>query len=219
MRLWRGWWWHLLIVPACIGYQVIVHTALVDTYAGSIRLALACIPLALLAYWVVRYAHHKGRWALVLLGIAIALYLVEKKGDLALPAANALTHSFLNLFMLWLFGRTLLRGREPLVTGFARRFHGTIPPYIETYTRRVTIAWCVFFIAQVVVSASLWIFASLHAWSLFVNLLSLPLIVLMFVAEYAYRVMRFRSYPHASIVSGIQMFADQRAQRRRPAAS
>ena len=131
MRLWRGWWWHLLIVPACIGYQVIVHTALVDTYAESIRLALACIPLALLAYWVVRYAHHKGRWALVLLGIAIALYLVEKKGDRALPAANALTHSFLNLFMLWLFGRTLLRGREPLVTGFARRFHGTIQPYID----------------------------------------------------------------------------------------
>lgn len=219
MRLWPGWWWQLLIVPVCIGYPVLVHTVLVDTYAGSIRLALACIPLAILSYWVVRYAHNKGRWTLVLLGIAIALYLVEKKAHLGLVAANLVTHTSLNLLMLWLFGRTLLRGREPLITGFARRFHGTIPPYIEAYTRRVTIAWCVFFIAQVVISASLWMFASLHAWSLFVNLLSLPLIVLMFIAEYAYRVMRFRSYPHASIVSGIQMFADQRAQRRRTIAS
>lgn len=214
-----GWLWKLLILPACIGYQVLVHSALVDAYGGAIRLVLASVPFLAVGYWVVRHARNKLLWALILLSAALAVYLIEQQERLGLAAANALTHAAINILMLWVFARTLLRGREPLVTGFARRFHGTIPPYIEAYTRRVTLAWCAFFIAQVLVSAALFVFSTLPVWSLFVNVLSLPLIALMFLAEYAYRVTRYRSYPHASIVKGMQMFADKRRERRRPAAS
>lgn len=127
----------------------------------------------------------------------------------ALCVLNGVPHAAINLLLIWVFGRTLTGGRESLITGFARRVHGSLPPYIESYTRRVTLAWCVFFAAQVAGSAFLFVAAPLDTWSLFVNVLSLPLIILMFVAEYLYRIARFPDYPHASIWKGIQMFADQ----------
>src|SRR5687768_563915 len=73
----------------------------------------------------------------------------------ALAVLNGFPHAAINVSLMWIFGRTLLHGREPLITAFARRIHGTVPPHIQPYTRRVTVAWCVFFAAQVLVSAIL----------------------------------------------------------------
>jgi uncharacterized membrane protein len=119
-------------------------------------------------------------------------------------------HAAINLFLLWVFGRTLAPGREPLITGFARGVHGTLPPYIEVYTRNVTLAWCIVFALQVIVSLILFAYASRESWSLFVNVLSLPLVALTFVIEYAYRIMRYPDFPHASIWMGIRLFMDRR---------
>lgn len=119
-------------------------------------------------------------------------------------------HAVGYLFLLWLFGRTLRRGSEALITGLARRVHGHLPPHLEAYTRRLTRAWCVFFAAQLAASASLLAFASLDSWSLFVNLLNLPLVVAMFVADYHYRVIRYPHGPHASIAQAIAAFARHR---------
>jgi uncharacterized membrane protein len=119
---------------------------------------------------------------------------------------NGVPHAVINLAVLIVFGKTLRPGREPLVTSFARRVHGTLLPHIEAYTRRVTQAWCIFFASQVLVSAILFMSASLSTWSLFINVLSSPSIVLMFVAEYLYRIVRFPDHPHVSIWKGIQTF-------------
>jgi uncharacterized membrane protein len=126
----------------------------------------------------------------------------------ALAALNGVPHALINLSLLGVFARTLAARREPLITGFARRIHGTVPVYIESYTRHVTQAWCVFFAAQILLSAGLFIFAALDIWSLFVNVLTLPLIVLMFVSEYGYRRVRFPNFSHVSIWQGIQAFVN-----------
>ena len=124
----------------------------------------------------------------------------------ALSIVNGVPHAAINLFLLYFFGRTLKSDREALITGFARRAHGTLPPYTESYTRQVTMAWCVFFAAQVLLSAILFFIAPVDTWSLFVNVLSFPLIVLMFIAEYLFRITRFPDYPHVSIWQGVQAF-------------
>ena len=123
-----------------------------------------------------------------------------------LAALNGVPHAAINVLLAWVFGRTLVRGREALVTGFARRVHVTLPPHIESYTRRVTAAWCLFFAAQVLISALLFCIAPLDTWSLFVNVLTLPLIALMFVTEYIYRIVRFPDHPHVPIWTGIRLF-------------
>jgi len=125
---------------------------------------------------------------------------------LLVPLAGG-PHAAIYAFLLWLFGRTLLPGREALITGAARRFHGSLAPNMEAYTRRLTAAWCVFSAAQLLVSALLLAFASLDTWSLFVNLLNLPLLAAMFVGDYLFRVLRYRRYPQATIAQAVQAFA------------
>lgn len=135
---------------------------------------------------------------------------------MALGLLNGVPHAAINLLLIGVFGRTLLGGREPLITGFARRVHGILlPADIERYTRRVTLAWCVFFAVQVLVSAILFAQASLETWSLFVNLMSAPLIALMFVAEYLYRIVQFPDHAHAPIWKGIQLFVGHARRLRR----
>jgi uncharacterized membrane protein len=86
--------------------------------------------------------------------------------------------------------------------------HGTLPPQLYAYTRRLTAAWCVFFAAQIVVSAFLFRFASLSHWSLFVNVLNFPQLALMFIGEYGYRLVRHRDFPHASLLDGVRAFSN-----------
>jgi len=107
----------------------------------------------------------------------------------------------IDALLLWFFGRTLLPGREPLVTSIARFVRGELAPEIERYTRRVTWAWCAFFAGLAAVSLALAAFAPLAVWSLFANALVLPLVAIMFAGEYGYRRWRFPGYTHLSPVA------------------
>ena len=105
-----------------------------------------------------------------------------------------------------LFGWSLLRGREPLVTRLARMVHGQLPPEIERYTRHVTVAWTTFFAILACTASALYLWASAGTWSVFVNLATPGLIGLMFAVEYAVRRFMFPNFRHASFMTGIQAF-------------
>lgn len=130
------------------------------------------------------------------------------RDSLPATAVSGITHAAAFLALLWFFGRTLLGGREALITRLARSVHGSLPPTITAFTRRVTMAWCVFFASQVLLSALLLAFAPFEAWSLFVNVLDVPLLILMFVGDHLYRAIRFPDYPRASIVRILRAFAE-----------
>ena len=85
------------------------------------------------------------------------------------------------------FGRTLAKGRVPLCTQFADKIHGPLSPLELRYTRGVTVAWVIFFLLNVAATILLFAFAPSRIWSLFVNFLSAPLVLLMFAVEYAVR--------------------------------
>lgn len=119
-----------------------------------------------------------------------------------------LPHALAYGFLLWLFGRTLLAGRQPLITSVARRVHGTLKPEIEAYTRGVTLAWCLFFIGQLVVSALLFALAPADIWLLFVGLLNVPLLAIMFLGEYLCRVIRHPHHPRTSIARSARAFVE-----------
>ena len=166
-------------------------------------------------------------WTVVAIAVCLVyqwivhFYLVAANGA-AGPAVlffQGAPHAGINAFLLWVFGRTLTRGREPLITGFARKAHRTLPGYLEAYTRRVTIVWCIVCAVQLIVSAALFAWASLETWSFFVTVGSLMLVGATFVGEYVYRVLRYRDYPHISIWAGIRMFTARRSPRTTDAAS
>jgi uncharacterized membrane protein len=110
------------------------------------------------------------------------------------------------LGLLWFFGRTLVSGREALITRFARFIHGEIPPEIERYTRQITILWCGFFVSMLVVSVSLFTLVSTDAWLFFANVLNMPLLVGVFIAEYVYRSFRFPDWPYPSLAATVDAF-------------
>jgi len=137
------------------------------------------------------------------------LYLASLDGDLqpaVIASVAGLPHGAAYAFLLWLFARTLVPGKDALITSVARRFHGSLPDYMESYTRRLTVWWCVFFAAQLAASALLLRFAPLSTWSFFVNVLNMPLVAAMFVGDYLYRVLRYPGYAHPSIAQAIAAF-------------
>jgi uncharacterized membrane protein len=123
-------------------------------------------------------------------------------------AVSGITHASAYLIMLWYFARTLRSGMEPLITRLAISVHGSLPPEIAAFTRRVTVAWCVFFAGQILGSMLLLAFAPFGIWSMFVNLLNVPLLVLMFICDHLYHTLRFPDHPRASIARVLRAFAE-----------
>lgn len=199
--------WKVLVVLGCVTCQWLAHLAVSEGEAGALRLALMVLPLLALAYWAVAHARNKPLWLLIVLAAGAAVYALAHQDGLGLAVTYGVPHAAAYLFLLWSFGRTLRHGSEALITRLARRVHRTLPPYMEAYTRRLTIAWCVFFATQVTLSGLLFTFAALDAWSLFVNVLNVPLLALMFAGEYLYRVALYPDYPHASIARALRAFA------------
>lgn len=196
----------IAFVFAFLGYQFLIHKVTLSGQLTPITAALVLIPFVVAAGWAIALE----------LGLRLALLITTTMTILGLAWVNrfgltsaiifGLPHLVTNLFLLWLFARTLKDGREPLITSIARRVHGSLKPDIEIYTRRITFVWSLFFVLQVVVSLGLYIFASLEAWSMFINILNVPLIILMFLCEYSYRLLRYRDH-QSSILSGLHFFS------------
>lgn len=97
-------------------------------------------------------------------------------------------HLGTNLALATLFGRTLFGEGQSLVTQFALMAHsGVISQAQARYSRQVTVAWTIFFLATALISTLLFALDQMAAWSIFANLLTLPLVGLMFVAEHICR--------------------------------
>jgi uncharacterized membrane protein len=199
----------ILLLAAFIAYPILLHAFILKDEVEMSHLLFVFAPLLAVAAWVAFRMVGKAWWPLLGLAFAGAIYYIATgdHGRIGLLAVNGLSHATLNLFLLWLFGRTLLRGREPLISQISRRINGELRPEVAGYTRHVTIAWCIFFLMQVTTSLMLYAFAPLATWSFFINVLNLPLLILMFVAEKAYRTARFPNHPKTSILKAIEVYS------------
>ena len=126
-------------------------------------------------------------------GIVAALCLQALLGvRVSAQALYVAQHMGIHLFLAVLFGSTLRAGRQPLVTTLAERVHRVFTPDMVLYTRKVTLAWTLYFIAMAALSLLLYAFAPFEAWALFANLLTPLAMAAMFGAEY---VLRYRLHP------------------------
>jgi uncharacterized membrane protein len=169
-----------------------VHALILADRAGPIAVGFAWAMAAVTALVFLRAGRAAGIELGVVLGAVAAAWYASASG----PYAVFVPPVAMNLILLWFFGRTLVPGREPLVSSIARFVRGALAPEVERYTRRVTWAWCAFFAANAAISVALAAAAPLEAWSLYANVLAYPLVALMFVAEYAYRRQRFPALEH-----------------------
>jgi uncharacterized membrane protein len=198
------------IGPLALGTMpFLLHAMVIWPQHSGIEAALLWAAIALVA--AVAIALMKRRRMLAILAVAIVVFahVAQRATDDAVVAAAGIPHSAAYIALLAIFGRSLLPGRTPIVSAISERLSGApLAPEIARYTRRVTIAWCTFFALQLAVSWTLLAAAPIAVWSLFVNVLNLPAIVLMFLIEYGYRRVRFRNQPHRTILQVIHVLSD-----------
>lgn len=178
--------WRALGVALFLAYPATAHYA---------RPATAVALLAALTAYVASsfFIKHPLRW--VVPPAAAALFFFS------LPNAEWLLYLppvAINLALCWLFGRTLVRGRVPLIARFAMMEQGTLSAELASYTRTLTWLWTLLFAGAAAASLLLALSGNRDAWSLFTNLLNYLLVAMLFLGEFAYRRLRFRSYQHQS---------------------
>lgn len=118
----------------------------------------------------------------------------------------------LNLLLAAVFGATLRRHETPLIVRIAELDDPSeLTPRFTRYLRALTVAWTIFFVVMALLSLLLMFYAPFEWWSLFANVLTWPLIGLMFAAEWAVRRAAFPDLPaHTPVYIIARVFAYRR---------
>ena len=202
---------------AMIAAPFACHAAITTGRLVWLAIALSALQAAAIVWIALR---QKGRWekrggllvaAVLLVVLALKAVPAGEARISGLIASSGASHAIIYLSLLVLFGQSLRPGRMALVTRLALRVRGALTPAMHAYTRTVTKAWCVFFLAQLVISAVLLAFAPARVWSLFVNVLDGPLGLALFLGEYGVRRWRFRGDRHYSPFAAARSFVRDRA--------
>ena len=174
------------VLALIIAYASLSHYCNVAGRRG-LGAALALTPFIVVAISILRRSKRPLIWASIGVAAAIVLYdcraLLEKNFSLV----YLLQECGMDGLLAAGFGRSLRAGETPLCTHLADRLHGPLTLAETRYTRQVTLAWTLLFIALMLTTLGLYVAAPLAAWSLFVNFVTFPVIVTMFVAEFAVR--------------------------------
>lgn len=178
----------LALAGLLIAWAGLAHYSSAGEGDPDLAVALASAPI--LAVVVLLLGRSGRRWWVIIGSLFIlaglAWYWPELRRNVAL--LYFLQHVGTNLALAVLFGRSLFGPGEALVTQFARLAHqGVLSAAQFSYTRQVTLAWTLFFALLAMVSTGLFLLAQPILWSVFANLLTIPLLVLMFLGEYLVR--------------------------------
>ena len=120
--------------------------------------------------------------ALVLVGVWQGLF----KRWMALGLAAKAYPVAVNLALLASFGWSLRRP-PTVIERMARLQEPDLPAYAVAYTRRVTQAWCLFFLLNAAVSSATALWATEAVWALYNGVIAYGLMGLMFAAEWLIR--------------------------------
>jgi uncharacterized membrane protein len=173
----------LLAGVLCIAYAVLAHYTSAAPEVGPWAVLLAGAPLAIVGLTFARESRGGGIVWLLIGAVVGTLAWAWPRLHNPVGWLYFIQHVSINAVLGMIFGRSLLPGHEPLVTALARLVHKEMTPELLRYTRQVTVAWTVFFLASAALSVLLFVFAPIKAWSVFANILALPLVAAMFIVE------------------------------------
>lgn len=180
-------------------------TSAPDSPWNAAALLAPMLAAAAAAAWA---AGQRVRSVLALAGIA-ALCLQALLGVLIpAPLLYLGQHVGINLGLAWWFGSGLREGHEALVTRMAALVHRHMPPAMVAYTRNVTRAWVVYFIAMSAVSLLVFTLNPFDTWAWFANFATPLALAAMFGGE---RLLRYRLHPdfeRSSIADAIRAYRE-----------
>jgi uncharacterized membrane protein len=200
-----------LVVLILLAAPLAAHAALVMHRGAAIAATLIAVQAALIT-WIGSSALAQRA---LRIGAAAAVFvlvlIVYRFADNGALVTIAVPHAMAYLTLLAVFAVSLQPGREAVATLLARKTRGPLSDQTLRYTRRVTWAWCWFFVAQLTGSLLLLLFAPRSVLSLFVNLCNLPLVGAMLCTEYIYRQWRHPAHPPERLADMFRSFRPLRA--------
>ncbi len=197
-----------LVAVALVSLAYIVASHWLMTVAPSSGWSVVVIVAPMLAAVAVG-AWRAGQRVLGLLAglVVVVLCVLAALGMSVAPRLMYLAqHAGINLFLAVCFGATLRVGQTALITVIAARVHRNFTPAMAAYTRRVTLAWTLYFIAMTVLSLALYAFAPFEVWAVFANLLTPVAVVAMFGGEHLLRYWLHPEFERASVADAVRSY-------------
>ena len=200
-------------VRAVVALLALVSYVLISHYASNLppeegkrSAAIALLPFLAVATVLAWRSRHRIAWLLLCVGLAILAWrYLDALGD-HVAWVYFVQHAGGNALMAVIFGISLGRDRVPLCSQVAAMTHGPLDPRLARYTRQVTQAWTIFFACMAGISVLLFAYGPVMLWSVFANLLALPLVALMFASEYVVRLRLLPDVKHVSLLEGIRLY-------------
>lgn len=201
----------VLILLAAFALVSLIHVLLSDERGNPLALLIAVGWTAACALATSLGSRHRLAGllltALSLAAIALHWNWLERHVELVYLLQHAGSHAVLGIW----FGHSLIAARngtgQALISRLATRVHGRpLPAPILRYAAQVTAVWTTYFVLMALASCALYAFGSLQAWSTLANLVTLPLVIALFVIEYAVRLRRHPDFEHVSILDGVRAF-------------
>lgn len=204
------------IAVASLAYVIGTHWLMTRAHASPWNAVGVLTPmLVAIAIGAWRTGQH-GLSAGAAAGVAALCGLALMHVNVSPQALYVAQHVGVNLFLAIGFGGTLRAGRTPLITTLAARVHRNgLTPAMTVYTRKVTLAWTLYFIGMAIVSLALFALADFDTWAVFANLLTPLAVALMFAGEY---LLRYRLHPEFERTSVVDALRSYRHAGKAPAA-
>lgn len=203
-------WLGVAVLVIC--YPFLAHYTNASAHSSNLGALVAITPLALISLVLAwRSPRRMVMLGMLLLLACVVLWVGWTALEHHYGLVYWLQHVGMQLILLMTFGRTLIAGRQPLCTRFAEAVHAPLTLQHEIYSRQVTVAWTLFFAAMALISSLLFFLAPLPTWSIFANFLTLPLVAMMFIAEYWVRRSKFPDMQRARILDAVRAFRDNPA--------
>ena len=188
------------------GYSLLAHYTNISAHSDTLGALTSMTPVTFVALMLAWNSPRRfimlGLLALLCIALLTQWHTIEQHFGLI----YWLQDMAMQLILLTTFGRTLFAGRKPLCTRLAEAVHAPLTRQHEIYARQVTIAWALFFAAMALTSTLLFFLAPLRIWSIFANFLTLPLVALMFVAEYWVRRWSLPEVQKVHILDAVRAF-------------
>lgn len=201
----------LLLMAAWV---VAAHVGSAGWGNADFNTAVAVLPVIaalFMALWRLPQWAWRVAGALAVLGMLVWFWPKLRHN---VPLLYYLQHLGIHVALGVFFGRSLLGPGDALITRMARRIFGhELSDRKVRYTRNVTLAWTVFFFANALVSTLLFIFAPPAIWSVHANLLTGPLLGVMFLVEHLWRLCVLPPHERPGIADIVQAYRRESVQR------
>jgi uncharacterized membrane protein len=184
--------WRILAVAAVLVAYALLSWALM-TYWPTGWLAVATLfGPALVGMALSGVVQKQPRTLLACAALTAVLLFTLSLGVISANLLYVIQHATIHGVLAWTFGISLRAGSQPLITAMAERIHEHFSEAQRTYTRQLTLAWTLYFLGMIALSALLYALAPWSAWSVFCNVAT-PLMALGFFAFE--HVLRYRLHP------------------------